>query len=131
MYLTEKPTEPPVTTSTKPKLQEPSQSQDTYIFIGSGVAVLALLFSFVIFFIICRRWKKKKDLINTEGVQDKQTVEEINHHHHHHHHHHIQAVDGNEYVVTQKSLPRNGCVLPQNRITITPNPLAEADNKVR
>lgn len=43
---------------------------------------------------------------------------------------HIQA-EGNEYVEYGQKSRANGCVLPSNRITITPNPLAEADNKVR
>jgi hypothetical protein len=43
--------------------------------------------------------------------------------------HRIQA--DAEYVVGSKNAPRsNGCV-PPNRITITANPLADADNKVR
>ncbi|KAJ8973936.1 hypothetical protein NQ317_002440 [Molorchus minor] len=43
---------------------------------------------------------------------------------------HIQA-EGNEYIeYGPKSKPRaNGCALPSNRITITANPLAEAENK--
>lgn len=42
--------------------------------------------------------------------------------------HHIHG--GNEYVVGQKTITRsNGCGL--NKITITTNPLTDADNKVR
>lgn len=38
--------------------------------------------------------------------------------------------EGNEYVVGQKTITRsNGCGI--NKITITTNPLADADNKVR
>lgn len=45
--------------------------------------------------------------------------------------HHIQA-DANDYVVSSKTLSRaNGCIPPPSRITITPNPLADSDNKVR
>lgn len=44
--------------------------------------------------------------------------------------HHIQA-DAGDYVVNSKSLSRtNGCI-PANRMNITANPLADADNKVR
>lgn len=44
---------------------------------------------------------------------------------------HTLQLDGNEYVVVgPKSMPKsNGCA--PNRITITANPLADADNKVR
>lgn len=38
--------------------------------------------------------------------------------------------EGNDYVVGQKTITRsNGCGI--NKITITTNPLADADNKVR
>lgn len=111
------PTEPPVTTSMKPEQEKASEIPQKYIFIGGGAAVVALLITIVVSLIICKRWKRKKNLDNT---RDKATVEEVNHH--------IQA-DGNNYVATPKSLPRsNGCV-PSNRITITANPLADADNK--
>lgn len=38
---------------------------------------------------------------------------------------------GNDYAVETMSVPRANGVLPNNRITITSNPLADADNKVR
>lgn len=42
--------------------------------------------------------------------------------------HHIH--EANDYVVGQKTVTRsNGCGI--NKITITTNPLADADNKVR
>lgn len=44
--------------------------------------------------------------------------------------HHIQA-DSNDYIVSPKTLPRNNGCVGSNRMNITANPLADADNKVR
>lgn len=87
-----------------------------YILMTIVVLAAGLLLASIAVLIGCRKWKQKK---NAECDRHKPTVEE----------HHIQA-DGNEYVVTPRSLPRtNGCVMPNNRITITSNPLADTENK--
>lgn len=56
------------------------------------------------------------------GDRDKATVEGSGHH--------IQ-VDSNDYIVSPKTLPRNNGCVGTNRMNITANPLADADNKVR
>ncbi|RZC36440.1 interference hedgehog-like [Asbolus verrucosus] len=88
-----------------------------YIIVGGGVlGVFVIVIVAVGLLLFCRKWKHKKN--NSRGDRDKSGVDE----------HHIQA-DDNEYVVGPKGPPRsNGCV-PSNRITITANPLADADNK--
>lgn len=93
-----------------------------YVFIGLGVGTVALILSAIVCFITCK-WKQNKEADKSRGDRsDKPAVEEINHH--------IQAEPNDfDYVVNPKSRT-NGCALPGNRITITANPLADADNKV-
>ncbi|KAL3267033.1 hypothetical protein HHI36_011175 [Cryptolaemus montrouzieri] len=88
-----------------------------YVVIAVGVIGGGLILVGIGILIGCRKWQQMK---NSESDRHKPTVEEQ---------HHIQA-DGNEYVVSPRTLTRtNGCVLPTNRITITPNPLADTENK--
>ncbi|KAK9870090.1 hypothetical protein WA026_006184 [Henosepilachna vigintioctopunctata] len=88
-----------------------------YILIAVGVIGGGAVLIGIAVLIGCRKWKQMK---NSESDRHKPSVEEQ---------HHIQA-DGNEYVVSPRTLSRtNGCVLPTNRITITPNPLADTENK--
>ncbi|XP_008192347.1 interference hedgehog isoform X1 [Tribolium castaneum] len=91
-----------------------------YVFIAAGVlGACGVLFAAIGLLLFCRKQSKQKKT-GTRGDHDKACDD----------HHHIQA-DATEYVVSPKSGPRtNGCVAP-NRITITANPLADADNKVR
>ncbi|XP_018333733.1 interference hedgehog isoform X3 [Agrilus planipennis] len=97
---------------------EVTEPTPMYIFIVAGVVGLALLLSVIVLFIICRKWKQKKDANSDAGTVDKEDGG-----------HHIQA-DASDYIVSAKSLSRmNGCAVPGNRITITSNPLADADNK--
>jgi hypothetical protein len=75
-----------------------------------------LIFALIGVLLFCKRSKQKKN--SNRGDRDKGGVDD----------HRIQA--DAEYVVGSKNAPRsNGCV-PPNRITITANPLADADNKV-
>ncbi|KAJ8912662.1 hypothetical protein NQ315_012738 [Exocentrus adspersus] len=106
------PTTPPPIVASEPKN---AGFGNLYVIVGSVVIGCILLICGVVILFICRKWKRNKS-----ETGDKATVEDR----------HIQA-EGNEYVeYGQKSIPRaNGCVLPSSRITITPNPLAEADNK--
>ncbi|XP_060531354.1 interference hedgehog-like isoform X2 [Cylas formicarius] len=101
------------TTKTTPTPEASSTSNVYVISVGTIIAAALVIASLILLF-VCRKWKQKK-LTDTE---DKPSVE-----------HHIQA-DGTDYVVEAKSLPRsNGCAIPSNRITITPNPLADAETK--
>ncbi|XP_045478702.1 interference hedgehog-like isoform X2 [Harmonia axyridis] len=87
-----------------------------YVLIAIGVVGGGLLLVVLAVLIGCRRWHR----MNSENDRQKPSGEEQ---------HHIQA-DGNDYVVNPRTLSRtNGCVLPTNRITITPNPLADNENK--
>ncbi|XP_049826185.1 interference hedgehog-like isoform X2 [Aethina tumida] len=103
-------------TTTVPPPIAPAAINETnlYIYIVIGVFLVALLVTSVVMLFVCRKWKKKKSLNdnNKTGVED----------------HHIQA-DGNDFVVGTKSLPRSNGVVSNNRITITANPLADAENK--
>ncbi|KAJ8927158.1 hypothetical protein NQ314_020431 [Rhamnusium bicolor] len=94
---------------------ETASFSNLYVIVAAVVAGCTVLICGTVLLFICRKWRKNKS-----ENRDKGTVED----------HHIQA-EGNEYVeYGPKSIPRaNGCVLPSNRITITPNPLADADNK--
>ncbi|XP_044255166.1 interference hedgehog-like isoform X3 [Tribolium madens] len=116
-------------TSTTPSPREsPPASSNTetagisklYVFIATGVlGACVVLFAAIGLLLFCRKQSKQKKA-GTRGDRDKACDD----------HHHIQA-DATEYVVSPKGAPRtNGCVSP-NRITITANPLADADNKVR
>ncbi|XP_017787344.1 PREDICTED: interference hedgehog-like isoform X2 [Nicrophorus vespilloides] len=113
-------TESPLTTTVKSKSTDESASDSQlYIFIGVGVLVVTVLLSVVVPLIICTKWKQSKEAVNARGERtNKSSADEISHH--------IQA-EANEYVVTQKNSKNNGC--GPNRITITANPLADADNK--
>ncbi|XP_018572670.1 interference hedgehog isoform X3 [Anoplophora glabripennis] len=85
-----------------------------YVIIIGAVGGCVLLICGIVSIIICRKWKKNKS-----DNRDKSTVEDRH------------VAEGNEYVEYGQKSRANGCVLPSNRITITPNPLAEADNKRR
>ncbi|XP_066254583.1 interference hedgehog isoform X1 [Euwallacea similis] len=105
-----------VTTVTVPptskNIDTSAPDNNIYVIGAVSVIVFGLLTTGVILLFVCRRWQKNK----LSGEQDKPAVE-----------HHIQA-DGSDYVVEPKPLHRtNGCALPGNRITITSNPLADAD----
>ncbi|XP_023017574.2 interference hedgehog isoform X2 [Leptinotarsa decemlineata] len=89
------------------------QEFNVYVIVAVVVIGCALLICGITLVVVCRKWQQRKSVDN----QDKPGTDD----------HHIQ-VDGNEYVVSPKSMPKsNG--LPPNRITITANPLADADNK--
>ncbi|XP_050304096.1 brother of CDO-like isoform X2 [Anthonomus grandis grandis] len=113
------PASPTVTTSatisnTKNAGRESIATSDNsiYIIIAGAVIGCALVVTGVILLFVCRKWQRKK----LSGSRDKPTVD-----------HHI-AADSNDYGAEPKTIPRsNGCALPGNRITITSNPLAEAD----
>jgi hypothetical protein len=112
-------TSPPMKETVTPSLStEPSGISKLYIIIAvSVVGGCGLIFALIGVLLFCKRSKQKKN--SNRGDRDKGGVDD----------HRIQA--DAEYVVGSKNAPRsNGCV-PPNRITITANPLADADNKVR
>ncbi|CAH1098676.1 unnamed protein product [Psylliodes chrysocephalus] len=85
-----------------------------YVIVAGAVIGCALLVCGITLIFVCRKWQQKKSVDN----RDKAIVDD-----------HTLQLDGNEYVVVgPKSMPKsNGCA--PNRITITANPLADADNK--
>lgn len=112
---------PVIVSTTVETPPESAGDSQMYIFIGAGVLSVALLLSLIVLIIIFKKRKQKKDSSPDASRADKDDAS-----------HHIQA-DSNEYVVSPKTVNRvkNGNVPSNNRITITPNPLADADNKVR
>ncbi|KAB0799541.1 hypothetical protein PPYR_07421 [Photinus pyralis] len=119
---TVKDTSPTVVATTVEPSPSSQSTGDTqmYIFIGSGVLSVALLLSVIVLVIIFKKRKQKK--ANNSPDSSRGDKEDGGHH--------IQA-DSNDYVVSPKTVSRvkNGNVTTNNRITITPNPLADADNK--
>ncbi|KAF5288823.1 hypothetical protein FQR65_LT11938 [Abscondita terminalis] len=111
---------PVVVATTAETPSETTGDSQMYIFIGAGVLSVALLLSVIVLIIIFKKRKQKKESSPDASRADKDDAS-----------HHIQA-DSNEYVVSPKTVNRvkNGNVPSNNRITITPNPLADADNKV-
>ncbi|KAL1489869.1 hypothetical protein ABEB36_013797 [Hypothenemus hampei] len=115
------PVSPPATTvasvsTTNNRNNRDQNAADTniYIIIVGAVIGFAFVIAGIILLFVCRKWQKNK----LSDSQDKPNVDR-----------HIQA-DGNEYVVERKSIQTaNGCTLPGNRLTITSNPLADADKK--
>ncbi|KAG5882564.1 hypothetical protein JTB14_011765 [Gonioctena quinquepunctata] len=103
------------TTTPLPAISTPrgeKQDFNMYVIVAGAVIGCALLVCGITLVVVCRKWQRKKS-----DSQDKPGADD----------HHIQ-VEGNEYVVSPKSMPKsNGCAT--NRITITSNPLADADNK--
>ncbi|CAH1174054.1 unnamed protein product [Phaedon cochleariae] len=102
------------TTTAAPMLPPRGEKQEysLYVIVAGAVIGCALLVCGITLVFVCRKWKQKKSVDNRDKSVDD---------------HHIQ-VDGNEYVVGPKTIPKsNGCT--PNRITITANPLADADNK--
>ncbi|CAG9864415.1 unnamed protein product [Phyllotreta striolata] len=81
-----------------------------YVIVAGAVIGCALLICAVTLVFVCRKWQQKKSVDN----RDKAIVDD-----------HTLQLDGNEYVVV--GTKSNGCT--PNRITITANPLADADNK--
>uniref|UniRef100_A0A6P7FCX6 Interference hedgehog n=1 Tax=Diabrotica virgifera virgifera TaxID=50390 RepID=A0A6P7FCX6_DIAVI len=107
----------PTTTTQLPMSPTPRVEKSEfslYVIVAGAVIGCALLVCGITLIFVCRKWKQKKSVDN----RNKAVVDD-----------HTLQLDGNEYVVVSpKSLPKsNGCT--PNRITITANPLADADNK--
>nr|CAI5850888.1 unnamed protein product [Callosobruchus analis] len=109
---------------TKPKIKSPQRTTQSpivssaastekaglnlYVIVAGSIIGCALLVCGVALVFVCRKWKKKKSVDSRPKSGD-------DHH-------------SSEYGVDSKSGPRcNGTV--SNKITITPNPLADTDNK--
>ncbi|CAH1962264.1 unnamed protein product [Acanthoscelides obtectus] len=78
-----------------------------YVIVAGTIIGFALLICGVALVFVCRKWKQKKSVDSRPKSGD-------DHH-------------GSEYGVDKSSTRCNGTV--SNKITITPNPLADADNK--
>lgn len=117
-----------VTVAPPSKKEETNEPSQLYIIIGASVLAGAVLVAGIIAVILCKK-KKNKEANGSQGDGDHNDkagapTEDRRHH--------IQ-VDANGYIA--KAIPRglsNGCGPIPNRITITANPLADADdNQVR
>ncbi|XP_030767144.1 interference hedgehog-like isoform X2 [Sitophilus oryzae] len=93
----------------KSATEHSSVDNQLYIVIVGVVIVCAIIITAIVLLFVCRKWKRKK----LTDTRDKPSSD-----------HHIQS------DVDAKTISRsNGCVLPGNKITITSNPLADAENK--
>ncbi|XP_057651009.1 interference hedgehog-like isoform X2 [Diorhabda carinulata] len=103
------------TTTTQLPSQPTSRGEKSefslYVIVAGVVIGCALLVCAITVIFVCRKWQQKKSVDN----RDKTIGED-----------HTLQLDGNEYVVVS---PKSNGHTP-NRITITANPLADADNKV-
>ncbi|XP_044737048.1 interference hedgehog-like isoform X2 [Chrysoperla carnea] len=113
-------------TTTGATIGSKSSKLQLYVIIGAAVGGIALLTGAILALVVCKRYRQKKaqNITGQGDIEDKRNSNDGSHH--------IQA-ESKDYSKSRRAM-HNGCPPPGPKLTITPNPLANAtadEDKVR